>query len=198
MSGLALALAMFLASGPSRSHFVDPFDIYMSGVEAKQPGRELSGFAAECQVPVIGIDSTYDLDGEQVPNLTKAVKALEKDDFTTFQVWKSSHRRFVVIWSYDLEQQYRSSYCFTENGTLQFEDVRAWLFDLPSGKGWSHLQRWVPDSSGSLVAQPGYFSSMNGKPIPKPKLNADDEKNIGYHEDIEKLSDLKLPPSMVR
>jgi putative transposase len=47
MSGLALALAMFVASGPSASHFVDPFDTYMSGVEAKRPGRELSAFAAE-------------------------------------------------------------------------------------------------------------------------------------------------------
>ena len=198
MREVALALAMFAAAGSSHSHFVDPFDAYMSGVVSKQPGRELSGFAAECRVPVIGVESTYDLDGEQVASLAKALKVLEKDNFTTFQVWKSGSRRFVVIWSYDLEQEYRSSYCFAEDGTLRFEDVRAWLFELPSGKGWSYLQRWAPDSSGRLVAQPGHFASMNGKPIPKPKLSADDEKNLEYHEDIKRLGDLKLPPSMLQ
>jgi hypothetical protein len=198
MSGLALALAMFAASGSSHFHFIDPFDTYMSGVEAGQPGRELSGFAAECRVSVVGVESTYGLDGEQVKSLAKAVKTLEKDDFTTFQVWKSRQQRFVVIWSYDLEQEYRSSFCFADDGTLRFEDVRSWLFELPSGKGWSHLQRWVLDSSGRLVAQPGHFLSMDGKSIPKPKLDADEEKNLGYHEDIRKISDLKLPPSMLR
>jgi hypothetical protein len=201
MKSFALALMMFTAPGSSHSHFVDPFDVYMSGVKAGRPGRELSGYAAECQVPVAGVPSTYAIGGsewKQVPSLSGAVRNLASDHFSTLQMWKSDRRRFVVVWSYDLEQEYRDSYCFGEDGALRFEDNRAWMFELPSGKGWSHLRRWTPDATGRLVANSGHFSTMDGNPIPKPRLDPDEQKNLEYHTDFKRLNDLKLPSAMLR
>jgi hypothetical protein len=131
MNVLALALAVLVAPGQSHSHFIDPFDTYIVSVQSRQPDKELTQFAAECGVSVSGAASKYALGGgtwQQVPNLPNAVSELESDHFGTLQVWKSGPHLFVISWSYDLEQEYRTSYCFEQDGSLAFEDVRAWIF----------------------------------------------------------------------
>jgi hypothetical protein len=84
MKGLVLALAMFAAA--RSSHFVDPFDRYMTAVKTTtlQPG--LRQFALECGVDIAQVQPKFALGGNSwnpVKNLAKSVYDLESDYFTT-------------------------------------------------------------------------------------------------------------------
>jgi hypothetical protein len=201
MIGLALASLLFAASGPSVSHFVDPFDSYMAAVKANtlQPG--LREFASECGVDLPQTARKFAIGGnswQPVKNLPKSVYDLESDYFTTGEFRNSAERRFAVIWSMDLETEIRFSYCFDQKGVIQFADSRVWEISQPDHTGWSFARRWVLNEAGRLTPQPGKFYSLSGRPISKPKLEEDEQKHIDWSGAANSLGDLKLPAELLR
>jgi hypothetical protein len=201
MRGLALALVMLLAAGPSRSHFVDPFDRYISAVKATTLQPQLKKYAEECGVDTVAGQPRYALGGKEwlpVKDLPKSVYDLASDYFTTGEFWNAGDRHFVVIWSMDLETEIRLSYCFDGKGTIRFMDSRVWEISRPDNQGWSFERRWKPDASGHLMPQDGQFVGLDGKPIARPKLEDDEQKHIDWQGSASRLSDLKLPESLLQ
>ncbi len=201
MRGLGLALAMLVAAGPSHSHFVDPFDRYISAVKGNTLQPQLKRYAEQCGVDTLAAHPKYALSGKEwlpVKDLPKTVYDLASDYFTTDEVRNASDRHFVVIWSMDLETEIRLSYCFDGKGSIQFMDSRVWEISSPENTGWSFERRWKPNASGQLKPQSGQFIGLDGKPIAIPKLEDDEQKHIDWPGSANTMRDLKLPPSLLR
>jgi hypothetical protein len=192
-------LAMFVAAGPS--HFVDPFDRYMAAVKTTTMQPDLRQFASECGVDVAQVQPKFALGGNSwnpVKNLAKSVYDLESDYFTTGEFRNADQRHFVIVWSMDLETEIRFAYCFDQHGAIRFADSRVWEISQPDHTGWFFARRWIPNASGGLTPQSGGFYNLSGKPIPKPKLEEDEQKNIDWPGTANSLSDFNLPPELLR
>jgi len=201
MRGLALALALFAASGPSVSHFIDPFDQYMDAAKMNKLQPQLAALANECGVAGDAVHPKFAIrqgSWRSVGNFAKSVYDLESDYFTTGEVRNSGKHHFVIVWSADLGTEIRFAYCFDDDGSLRFAQSKVWSLSRPGNVGWAFERRWRMDGSGKLVPESGRFLSFSGKPIAKPKSEADEQTNIDWPGEAKNLADLKLPGSMLQ
>ncbi len=68
----------------------------------------------------------------------------------------------------------------------------------PDFKGgvWGHLRRWETGPDGKLVMTKQGFVDAFKRPISKPKLDSEQEKDLQWTPDFARLSNLELPTSL--
>jgi hypothetical protein len=203
-------LAIFVGLGCSISpaqgkQQVDPFRRYLAGIKANQPEAALVRFAGECGVDVSKSQARFAIGPgsslTQVKNLAKGLKSIETDFYSTAEVWVEGDRVLVEIWanSDDVGSEVRYYKCFANRKMLQAEVIN-WNVPVEhaDAAAWGYSRRWERGTNGRMQRTKAEFVDEMEKPIPKPKLDEDGEKNLHWIPPLGPFSELKLPPSMLR
>jgi hypothetical protein len=210
MKRLFPVLAVLAGLGSSISftqvkHQSDPFSRYLTGLKSNQPEATLVRFAGECGVDVSRIQPRYAIGAgsslEPVKSLAQGLRQLETDFYSTAEVRRSGERVLVEIWanSDDVGSEVRYYECFL-NGKLVQAEVVNWNVPVDKGdpKAWGYSQRWECVGNGKLLRTKTEFVDGGERFIPKPKLDAEDEKSLLGTPFLGSLDDWKLPPSALR
>jgi hypothetical protein len=201
---LSVGLGNFISSAQDAQQ-KDPFNRYLAGIKSNQPEAALVRFAGECGVDVsksqarfaVGPGSSF----TQVKNLAKGLKSIETDFYSTAEVWTAESRVLVEIWanSDDVGSEVRYYKCFANRKMLQAE-ITNWNVPVEQADhaAWGYSRRWERGANERLQRTKAEFVDEMERPIPKPKLNDDGEKSLHRIPPLGPLSELKLPPSMLR
>jgi hypothetical protein len=137
-----------------------------------------------------------------VKNLIKGLRSLDTDFYSTVEVWVEGDRVLVEFWanSDDVGSEVRYYKCFA-SGKLAQAEVVEWnvpVSQSPHVVSWGYSRRWERGANGRLQRTKAEFVDEMEKSISKPKLNEEDEKSLHWIPLLGPLSELKLPPSMLR
>jgi hypothetical protein len=187
----------------------DPYDRYLEDQKTDASGPALTRFASNCGVDVLHHKSKRAINvGDkwfQEEDLSKPSDDPEEatDFFLTYQVWSDGHRVLVESWNIigSDGKETRDLYCFEDRLLREIEDI-AWSFppfeDENGPSAWGYKQRWQRDTTGKMQRVTVEFVDGMERPIPKPKLDADDEKSLEWPLALNSLDDLKLPSVLLR
>jgi len=195
----AVALIGLALLGTSFSHSSDPFDRYIASVKAGRPLPSVRSIADECGVSIEKSRPRYALNNGTwriSKNLTKDVYDAATDYLSTAELWTGTNGSKVLnLWSVDLGQDVSVLYCLDSNGRIRLIDSVQWAFreEGTHTVDWIYKQyrRFSPD--GKLVEKTGHFEDNYGKPIPSPKLDADQAKNYDWLPSGTTLKEMDLP-----
>jgi hypothetical protein len=204
LAGLGCSISF--AQTKSVQPFSDPFDRYLKGVKNNRPEPSLQRFAAECGVDLAVSQPRFAVNPGggwmQVKNLAKGLYNLESDFYTSGEVWFQGRRVLVEIWpiSSDVGSEIRVFRCFDEGKLLQAEAIDWTLPVYQDSKAisWGCSRRWERAANGRMQRTKVEFVDELEQPIPRPKLDADDVKELNWSPSLGPLSELKFPPSMLR
>jgi hypothetical protein len=184
----------------------DPFSRYLAGIKANQPDVALVRFAGECGVDVSRIRSKFAVSSGGnwiiVKNLALGLQHLDSDFFSSAQVWVNADQTVIELWanSDDVGSEVRYHDCFSK-GRLIHTEVVSWVVPTKYGSTnpiWGYARRWDRNENESLKRTASQFVDGIERPIPRPKLEADDVKGLDWSPSLGPLGELKLPPSMLR
>jgi hypothetical protein len=68
----------------------------------------------------------------------------------------------------------------------------------PHVVSWGYSRQWERGENGRVQRTKAEFVDERERPIPKPKLDADSEKRLSWTPSLGPLSELKLPPALLR
>jgi hypothetical protein len=178
----------------------------MASVKAGTPEPALQKFATGCNVDVskilprhaVGPGSSF----TAVNDLAKGLRTLDTDFYLTVEVWAMESRVLVEMWanSDDVGSEVRYYECFVSQKLMQAEVIE-WdvpVFQSPHVVPWGYSRRWERGENGRMQRTKAEFVDEMERPIPKPKLDSDGERYVSWTPSFRPLSELKLPPSMLR
>jgi hypothetical protein len=204
-----LALFAGLGSSFSSAQVVppkDPFARYVAGVRTGLQEPSLRRFAAGCGVDISRIQLRYAVGPGssfiQVKDLPKGMQRLDTDFYSTAEVWPTADRVLVEIWanSDDVGSEARYYKCFVNRKLTQAELI-VWTVPVVQAPGvvpWGYSRRWERDTNERMQKTKAEFVDEIEQPMPKPKLDADDEKSLHWIPPLGSLNELMLPPSLLR
>ncbi|MGP8175419.1 MAG: hypothetical protein ACLP7O_12845 [Terracidiphilus sp.] len=202
---LFAGLGNSISSAPQDIQPKDPFNRYLVGIKSNQPEATLVRFADECGVDVsksqarfaVGPGSSF----TQVKSLAKGLKSIDTDFYSTAEVWMEGDRVLVEIWanSDDVGSEVRYYKCFANRKMLQAEVIN-WNVPVEQADAavWGYSRRWERGADERLQRTKAEFVDEMERPINKPKLDEEGEKSLHWIPPLGPLSELKLPPSMLR
>jgi hypothetical protein len=198
-----LGCSVFSAQAASQK---DPFSRYMAGIKAGSQELSLNRFATECGVDVskiqpqfaAGPGSSFTL----VRNLAMGLRSFATDFYSTAEVWVEGERVLVEMWanSDDVGSEVRYYKCFANRKLLQAEVIE-WNVPVdqsPNIVSWGYSRRWKRSADGRIQRTKAEFVDGMERPIPKLELDEDGEKSLHWIPPLGPLTELKLPPSMLR
>jgi hypothetical protein len=183
----------------------DPFERYLASVKKQTPEDSLRRFAGECGVNTNRVQPKFAVSPggswTAVKNLAAGLRSLETDFYTTAQLWKDADRVLVVLWpNSDADgseiRQYR---CYV-SGKLTQAKVIQWEIPMDpdyKGKTWGYARTWKCDAGGKLKQIKAGFVNGLEQTIIRPKLSAEEEKNLNWTVNQRSLTDLKFPARML-
>ena len=183
----------------------DPFNRYLAGIKSNQPEAALVLFAGECGVDVSKIQPRYAVGPGSsltlVKNLAKGLLSLDTDFYSTVEVWVEGDQVLIEFWanSDDVGSEVRYYKCFANRKLVQAEVIE-WnvpVSQSPHVIPWGYSRRWERDVNGHMQKTKVEFVDEMERPIPKPKLDEEDEKSLHWIPPLGPLSDLKLPPPLL-
>jgi hypothetical protein len=184
----------------------DPFARYIAGVNKGLQEPSLRRFAAQCGVEVSQIQSRHAVGPGSsltpVKSLSKGLQKLDTDFYSTAEVWPAGDLVLVEIWanSDDVGSEARYYKCFVNRKLTQAELI-VWTVPVAQAPGvvpWGCSRRWERGTNERMQRTKAEFVDEMEQPIPKPKLNADDEKSLRWIPPLGSLNELMLPPSLLR
>jgi hypothetical protein len=183
----------------------DPFVRYLDDQKSNRLESALKRFAGECGVDIYSIKPLFAVSagGDWLPtkNLTEGLNSLESDFYSVAEVWPEEDRVLVEIWanSDDVGSEVRVYRCFSKGKLLRAESIDWNLpMEQPNDSTWGYARRWEAGKNGSMERTQVQFVDGMERPIPKPKLDADDEKSLNWMPSLGPLNELKLPPALLR
>lgn len=192
----------FAQATPSK----DPFLRYMAGAKIGSPELSLQRFANECSVDILKIQPRFAAGPGStltpVNNLAKGLRSLATDFYSTAEIWVEKDRVLVEFWanSDDVGSEVRYYKCFI-NVKLTLAEVIEWnvpVSQSPHVIPWGYFRRWERGTDGRMQRTKAEFVDEMERPIHKPKLDEDGEKSLHWIPPLGPLSELKLPPFMLR
>jgi hypothetical protein len=186
--------------------FSDPFDRYLKGVKDNLPEPSLQKFATECGVDLAKSQPRFAVNPGggwmRVQNLAGGMRNIDSDFYSTAEVWAAGNRVLVEIWpiSSDVGSEVRVFRCFEENKLLQAEaiDWTVPVYQAPSVIPWGYSRRWERGDNGHMKRATAQFVDEMERPIPRPKLDANDVKGLNWSPSLGPLNELKLPLALLR
>jgi hypothetical protein len=190
---------------PQRS----PLDSYIEGLRAHSMNNAAARFTQICGVKLDEAAVRFAFSNNDagtwklVDDLPKAYDNIVMDLVGTAEVWKNPAGTLVETWqaALDVGGFSRSLFCFDKNGRLTALDAINFQIPTDDGKPWGMHVRWVLEKNGAFRATiPFHFIDLDEKPIPKPKLDPDDETfatSWGRKPPpIKNVNELKLPKAL--
>jgi hypothetical protein len=184
----------------------DPFSRYKAGVKTRREETSLTNFATQCGVDVLHRQSKFAVTvgggWSPVKDLAKGIYDTESDFFSTAQVWSQGKAVLVETWDIsDTDGQETRTYSCYENGVSREVATISWSLPVVDDQGaiaWGFMRCWHRDSAGHMQRTTTHFVDEMERPIPKPKLDADEEKSLNWSPSLGPLNELKLPHSMLQ
>lgn len=206
-----LVLILFAGLGSSISFaqarhafpIADPFDRYIKETSSNLSEPAVDRFAHECGVDVSNSQPRFAINpGSKwmtAANLSKSIRSVESDFFSSAEVWHEGDRAVVEIWavSADVGSEVRVYRCFTKGELLRVEAID---WNIPLVKtdvgAWGYLRRWERDAGAGMRRTKAEFVDGFERPIARPKLDAEGEQSLIWEPELGPLADLKLPPTL--
>ncbi len=183
----------------------DPFVRYLDDQKKNKFEPSLKRFAEECGFDIASVKPGYAVSAgggwNPVKNLATGLQNLESDFYSVAVVWHKRDQVIVEIWanSDDVGSEVRVYRCFS-NGKLLRAEAIDWNLPMeqPNDSTWGYARRWNTDKNGSMQRTQAQFVDGMERPIPKPKMDADDKKSLNWIPSLEPLSEMKLPPELLQ
>jgi hypothetical protein len=193
------------AQSKQAHHVSDPFDRYLKSVNGNHSEPALSRFARECNVNDSNSQPRFAVNpGSKwmpVGNLSKGLRNLDSDFFSSAEVWLEEDRVVVEIWSIsaDVGSEVRVYRCF-EKGALLRAEATDWNIPLVEANpgAWGYFRRWERDSAARMRRTKAGFVDEIERPIAKPRLDAEGEQSLIWEPYLGPLNGLMLPPVLSR
>jgi hypothetical protein len=178
----------------------------MRDVKLHQHSTQVADFVTACGLSIKNVrPPRFALNvGEWQPSqdLVKDLREASTDFFSTAEVYTDVHSSTVVIlWalSFDVGSEQGTMLCYSPSGRLRFLHSTNWALPVgPGSKEWIFDQRRDFNHDGKLIHKEEHFLNKKGTVVPKPKLDPDEEKNYDWVFAGTKLSDLKLPATLLK
>ena len=137
-----------------------------------------------------------------VKSIAKGLKSIDSDFYSTAEVRVDGDKVLLEIWanSDDVGSEVRYLKCFSKGRLLEAEIV-VWnvpCVQSPHVHAWGYSRRWEHDAIGRMQRTKAEFVDGMERPIARPKLDEADRKSLLWIPSLGPLSELKLPPSMLR
>ena len=181
----------------------DPFDRYIKESSTNLSEPALGRFAHECGVDVSNSQPKFAVNpGSKwmtVANLSKGLRSIESDFFSSAEVWHEGDQVVVEIWaiSADVGSEVRVYRCFTKGELLRAEAID---WNIPLVKTdvgtWGYSRRWERDTVTGMRRTEAEFVDEIERPIARPKLDAEGAQSLIWEPDLGPFADLKLPPAL--
>jgi hypothetical protein len=111
-------------------------------------------------------------------------------------------KELIILWPNDDAEgiDIRDLLCYSGDRLERAEVIEWDIPQDPDWKGgvWGYSRRWKRNQNGELIVVSQGFVDTSERPIQKPKLDADQEKDLQWTLDFDRLSKLKLPTALFR
>jgi hypothetical protein len=207
--GLGSCFSFTQSPASSKPGFQSPLDSYIETLRNHQMNSAAAEFARACDIKLDEGAHRFAFSNDDtgtwrvIRDLPKAYDSIEMDLIGTAEVWKSPSGIIVEIWeaALDVGGFGRTFYCFDEAGRLKALDATNYQIPTDDGKPWGMHERWILRTNGTFQASiPFQFIDLDEKPIPKPKLDQDEEKfarSWGHKPpSVKTLNEIKLPKAL--
>ena len=203
---LAFELGTFLFAFRLSAAVPDPYARYLASVKNNRPEASVSRFAEECGIDLAHVPAKFAVSAggpfKVVHNLSAGLNTLGSDFYTSVEVHSINGKELIILWPNDDAEgvDIRELLCYS--GDL-LERAEAIYWDIPQdpdfkGGVWGYSRRWARSQGGNLLVVNEGFVDTSERPIQTPKLDADQEKDLQWTPDFDRLSKLKLPTALFR
>jgi hypothetical protein len=174
-----LAAALILLSSSALAQASDPYDSYLKFVQRHQVSADFKKFATSCEVDTDKIRPIYGVEvgnlWTKTSDLKRAFDGVQSDSFASAEIWQQYGKtRIVDLWSLEMDvgSEIESRICLKNEVKVHTAAVTIWNLPLAAdSSGWGHKSYRTFDSNGKIIANTEYFINLQGRKIPKPKLD---------------------------
>ena len=201
---LIFQLGTFLFALRLAAATTDPYSRYLASVKANKPETSVSRFAKECGIDLARSPARFavSVGGEYkvVGDLAAGLKMVESDFYTSVEVHSIKSTALIILWPNDDAQgiNVRELLCYADDD-LKKAEVIYWDIPLdPNFKGglWGHFCRWDRGADGKLLITKQRFVDALERPMQKPKLGVEQERDLQWTPEFARRSSLNLPTSL--